>query len=420
MRSYKLLIVIFIIICSCSKNNSDLVDVESFLNEGKKISLINQVNIINENVNVKKRINISKFHNYNSWNQENYNSRNFIYPADIRFTKKIKSLSGKFQNLLIYKNKLVAIKSNSEITIYTKDFKKIISKKIYKRKVRKNYNLKFESILHNNKLFLSDNLGNLHSIDLKNLKILWKKKLGVPFVSNIKIFQNNIYVINSNSKIFSIDTLNGNLNWSFETASSNLKNSYSYQIAIFKNNIVFTNDSGEIYCLDLTKKNIKWSLVFESQIFARSPIIFESSPIVISDVGNLYVSSNYGYTYSIDIETGRINWSIPLTSLRRLVIHGNNLFIIKKNRFLILNKSEGTILYNKDFNLEKKANLVFKDILLGKSNIFLITANSVMIKLNYKNLNDYQRIKVPKKYDKFIVDKNNIFLKTDNSISKFE
>ena len=58
MRSYKLLIVIFIIICSCSKNNSDLVDVDSFLNEGKKISLINQANIINENVNIKKRINI--------------------------------------------------------------------------------------------------------------------------------------------------------------------------------------------------------------------------------------------------------------------------------------------------------------------------------------------------------------------------
>jgi len=420
MRTSKLLILLFLTLFCCSKKDKDLVDIDSFLNEGEKINLTKDNKIFNQDRDLIKSVSLSNFHKYKSWNQKNYNSRNFLYPSDFNLTKKSKSLSGKFQNVLLYKDILVTVKSNSEVSIYTKDFKKKISKTIYKRKIRKNYDLKFKSVLFENKLFLADNLGNLHAISLKDLKILWKLELGVPFVSNIKIHKKNIYIINSNSKIFSINTLNGNLNWSFETASKNLKNDNSYQIAIFNDNLIFTNDSGEVYCLDLIKRGIKWSLVFENQIFARNPIIFESTPIVIDEAGTLFVSSNYGFTHSIKVETGSINWSIPLTTIRRLFINGNSVFMIHENRFLVIDKSKGTILYNKSFSSSKKrSELFFKDILINKSGIYLLANNSEAIKVNNKNFNDTQRVKLPNKYEDFLIDNNNIFFKTKNSIIKF-
>ena len=39
----------------------------------------------------------------------------------------------------------------------------------------------------------------------------------------LKIHKNNVFIINSNSKIFSINTNTGKLNWSFETISKKLK-----------------------------------------------------------------------------------------------------------------------------------------------------------------------------------------------------
>ena len=38
---------------------------------------------------------------------------------------------------------------------------------------------------------------------------------------------------------------------------------------------------------------------------------------------------------------------------------------------------------------------------------------------NNKNFNDTQRVKLPNKYEDFLIDNNNIFFKTKNSIIKF-
>ena len=110
-------------------------------------------------------------------------------------------------------------------------------------------------------MLIADNLGNIHALNIANLDIIWKKNFGVPFKSNLKVHNNNLYLINSNSKIYSINTDNGKLNWSFETASRDLKDNKSYQIAIINDDLVFTNDNAEIYCLDL-KKIISNGLLF--------------------------------------------------------------------------------------------------------------------------------------------------------------
>lgn len=420
MKILKLFILFSLVLFSCSKKDKDLVDIESFLKEGKKINLIKENKIFNKDISSLKSINISVNQKYSSWEQDYYNSRNFLYPSNINLKKISKSLSGKFQNVLIYKNLIVTIKSNSEIIIYNKNFKKILSKKIYKRKIIKNYDLKFKSIIHKNKLILADNLGNLHSINLKDLKIAWKKEFGVPFISTIKIYNEDIYLINSNSKIFSINIDNGNLNWSFETASNNLKNSKSYQMAIYDDNLVFTNDNGEVYCLNIKERGVKWSFVLENQAFSKNPIIFESSPLIIDDVGTLFVSSNYGFTYAINIANGNIKWSSPISTSVNLMSYSNYLFFVNENRFLILENSTGEVLYNKKYiSSKKKLNIIFKDLFVSKSNIYLFTNHDEVIVLNNKNFNKISKIKIPSGYKNFLIDKNNFFIKTNKSISKF-
>ena len=70
MRTSKLLILLFLVLFCCSKKDKDLVDIESFLNEGEKINLIKDNNIFNQDRSIIKRVSVSNFHKYKSWNQK--------------------------------------------------------------------------------------------------------------------------------------------------------------------------------------------------------------------------------------------------------------------------------------------------------------------------------------------------------------
>ena len=416
----KIYFIFFFILLSCGKDEKNLVDIESFINQGERVNLIETDDIFKKSVSLKKKIIVNNYKKYKSWNQSNYNSQNYIYPSKVELGKSKKKLSNKNQKIIVYKNKFIGIDDVSNLTIYDEKFKRINSKKIYKRKVYKNYNLKFELIAHKEKIFVSDNLGNLHSFNFKNLKIHWKKKLGIPFRSNIKIYKNNLFLVNSNSKIFSISTKDGKLNWSFETASKNLKNNKSYQIAIYKDKLYFTNDSAEIYCLDLLKNNVRWSLVFNSPSFKTTPLIFKSSPITIDDFGNLYVSSNYGFTYAIDSQTGNIKWTLPVFTTNRININSENVFLISKNRFLILNRNDGKIVFNKKFILSKNKNILdLRDLIIGGKKFYLLTNSGVAFVINQNNLSRFSVQNILDNYDNFIIFKNAIYLKNHASLIKY-
>ena len=277
-----------ILILSCSKDKEELVDIDAFLKQGKEINYKTKNDLIHKNIN---QIQVFKIYDrgyYKNWPQKYQNSQNLVLPSNISIEKKVKSINGKFQNIVSINDKIISIDKNSQIVIYDSNLKKLNSIKIYNRKIYKNYDLKFEIAVDKNSLFIADNLGNIHNYDLKNLDKLWVSELGVPFKSSIKIYKNQIFIINSNSKIYSLNKKNGKLNWSFETASKVLKKNNSYQIAAHKDKLYFTNDNGEIYCLDLLNGKILWSLILEVGNFQDLPAVFQSSPILIDKTGIIF------------------------------------------------------------------------------------------------------------------------------------
>jgi len=122
-------------------------------------------------------LSINEFSTYNDWSQSNQNSRNLFSPIKTLIDKNKKTLSKKIQKFLNFKNQIVTIDSKSVITIYDLNLKKNFSYKLYKRKILSNYNLSFSIGIHKDKLFIADNLGNIHCLDLKNFELKWKKSI---------------------------------------------------------------------------------------------------------------------------------------------------------------------------------------------------------------------------------------------------
>ena len=279
----------------------------------------------------------------------------------------------------------------------------------------------FNILTQKNNLFISDNLGNIHAYDLENLKIIWKKNFAVPFISSIKIHKNNLFLLNTNSKLFSLNSNTGNINWTYETSSKNLKDKESYRIAIYKDKLFFTNDSSEIYCISLNNNSIIWSLVFETENFQNSPLILKYSPITIDSNGNLFISSNLGKTHKIDTKTGVVKWSTPIFSSNRFVNTEKYLLNVYKDRLFILDKSSGKVLFNqKIINLlDQNKKFIFKDLVVGSSKIYLFDVNGYIASIDLNNVQNYRIEKEIKSYTDLIIFENNLFVSSNDSINKF-
>ena len=413
---------LFLFTISCNKESSDkLVDIDFYINQGEKIKIIKEQSLADKDIYLIKKIQNLKFSSYKNWVEQNYNSNNFITPSKLTIYKKKKYIKKKIDNFIIYEKKIITIDKKSNIQIYDLNFNKIFSSKIYKRKTYKNFDLTFKILAQNNNLFISDNLGNIHAYDLENLKIIWKKNFAVPFVSSIKFYKNNLFLINTNSKLFSLNSKTGSINWTYETSSKNLKDKKSYRIAVYKDKLFFTNDSSEIYCINLKDNSIIWSLVFENENFKNSPLILKYSPITVDSNGNLFISSNLGKTHKIDAKTGIVKWSTPIFSSNRFLNTEKYLLNVHKDRIFIIDKSSGKVLLNqKIINLlSQNKKFIFKDLVVGSSKIYLFDENGYIASVDLNNVQNYRIEKELKAYTNLIIFENNLLISSNDSIIKF-
>lgn len=418
MKIISIILVMFVI--SCSKKTEDKVDLKSFIEQGKKIQLFKTNQAYKKNIKQIDKVITSNNKKINYWNQSNYSLSNYIPSTQVEiYQKKHLIINGEFDELISLSNKIITINKHSKLQIFDKNLKKILSKKIYNKKIYKNFNLDFKLIGKGNKIYVADNLGNIHCYNVENLDLVWKQKLSVPFMSNIKIYKNDLFIINSNSKIFSLNISSGKINWSFETVSKDIKSKGSYQISIYDNKLYFTNDVGEIYCVDLSKNNIIWSLTFEPINYSQKPITFKSSPIIINR-DNLFVSTNFGFLYAINPKSGLVKWSLPIENTNNFLVDNNLIFLANQDRFVIINLLNGKIIYNQQIpSIKSKSKLQFENLLLGKKNIIIFSKDGQIILVNKRNLG---KVKVYKKYidfKNFIVISNNLYLITSKSLVRF-
>ena len=434
---YYLIIFLFLLNCS-SKKNELLIDINAFKNQGTEIFLEKKQQDLTKEVN-----NINKFSNYKSfslqnWLHPNFQNSNFIphtqYSGSLNIKKKNKyfSLVKKNiyeKNIIVFDSKIYYVDDLSNIYILDYNLRLINKFTIYNKKYFQDYLLRFSLTSDGKNLYISDNLGNVHAYNPKLNKIIWTNKLGVPFVSNLVLYKNNLYVVNDNGKIYSFDSETGNQNWSYESATNIIKNNNSFQIVADFDKVIFSNDLGDLYCIDLVQKNLIWSLNIENNSNLTNNNLLELSKIILKD-DDIFFSTNQNKIFYIDAKTGKINWVMDLPSestITSLVVNKHIINITKNGFFSIINKSDGAILYRVDIlskfsNLKKnEQEFFFKYSFIASNYIYFVTTNGFFFKVNSNDLDDIKYIKTSKNISSFpiTISKNIYFLDRDGVINKF-
>ena len=369
-------------ISELEKEQKQIIDIDKIYSSdsfhSETISLTNNVNLTEPKKNL-------------GWQMQGLNLQNFLgnlYLSgsdNIILKKKVGKnkfhLSKIMNSPLIFKDNILF--SDDTGTIFNINFngkinwKKNLYKKLYKRVYK---NLSY--IIYDDKIYVADNIGFIYALSFDTGKLLWIKKHGIPLKSNIKIFNNKIYLINQDNRLICLKVNDGSKIWDIRSVSSFIKSQGILSVAISKKgNVLSINSSGELIKVNGSNGSIYWSTNISGSLYAHSTDFFKSSDIVI-DNGDIIFSAGSNI-YSLKINSGMLNWEKEINSASAPIIVGENIFFVSDNGyFIIMKKNTGKIISSSNILQtlkKKKQKTKIIGFIMGSGKIYSATRNGYLI-----------------------------------------
>ena len=189
-----------------------------------------------------------------------------------------------------------------------------------------------------------------------------------------------------------LDKSNGEKKFDFSSESSLINTTVENNIAIENSNLFFLNSNGKLHSLNIINQSLNWILDFKRGSIGGSNL-FNSNPILIHNE-KVLISTNKHLTL-INSNSGLINWRLNIISNNTPVISGNYIFLINNNNFLIcIDSVTGEIIWSKNISslikntYSKKLNNKlgkFEHIAIVNSKIFILSSNSYIVELIPQN-----------------------------------
>ena len=389
MNKIKVLFIIILFLFGCSLNPNSKFwteeqDLSKITKNYKIIKVFKEGN--NKNDEFNKNVEIKIVSNYKNKQFHKNLDNNFGYK---NFEGKLEKISNynfsKIKDFNIYKpdpifhdNGIIFFESDGTIINFDFDSRLLWQQNIYSKEDKKNGPILFFPI-YENYLIVADNLAKFYKLDLNSGKVLWTKQKSSPFNSQIKSYNNNFYLIDSNNVLRSISVIDGEENWKVKTDSFIIQSKKRLSIVLTSDNVFFINKVGDITAVDISTGNLLWQTPTQDTAVHAGSFSVSNSDLVL-DKRTLFVSNNKNGFFSIDIMGGVINWKQDLLSITRPIIIQNLIFTVTLDgNLVVLEKKTGKIIRitNLFENLKKKdkENILANGFVIGKKNLYLSTNN---------------------------------------------
>jgi len=401
---YLIFLLIFTLFVSCSFDNKTGIwnaneekkRKNSELEKEKKrklevVTIYTSKNVYSKEISSIENIILTTPKKNSSWKMSGLNLQNFIgniYLPNIdnnflreKIGKNKFSISKIMASPLTFGNNIIL--SDDVGTIFNINqrgkvsWKQNIYKKIYKRIYK---NLTFS--IYKDKIYVADNIGFIYAIGLKTGKLIWIKNHGIPLKSNLKIFDNKIFLINQDNRILCLGTEKGSIIWDVRSVTSFIKSQYFLGLAFSKaGDLVALSSSGDLLKVKTNYGEIYWSLNTTDSMLAHDTDFFKSSDIVIADDDIIFATSSS--TFSYNLINGYRNWIKNIGSKNTPIIDGNNIFLVSDNGYFVnLDRKSGEIIWSTNILKtlkKKKQRTQITGFVMGSGKIYAVTLNGYLI-----------------------------------------
>ena len=421
------LILFFILLANCSFYKAGFwTKEEKIVTVEKNNKLFEKEETLSNEFNPNIKIKLSLDRKYS--NKINFNN---FGPSKINLTqKKISKLKFKkidyfdqFEpELLFYKNDIILFEKNGTLVRFGSD-SEIIWKVNHYNKNEKKIGPILKLTNYKDKILVTDSLSKIHLIDTIDGSLLWSNEHRVSFISQIKIDNDKFYALDANNTFNCFSLKDGNKLWEFKTEEKLINSQKQTSIVIDKDKVIFNNSKGEIIALDKDSGNLIWitpSISFDESF---QSFLLKSSDLVL-DNENLYISNNRNNFYSLDVNTGLVNWRQNINSSLRSVIIDNVIFTISDNGYLfIIDKNTGNIVRStnvlSNFKQKKRDKIKLTGFLVSSDKIYLTSNNGHLILINIEDGKQDEIFKVSReKISKPYVNNESLYIVKDDQIIK--
>ena len=276
--------------------------------------------------------------------------------------------------------------------------------------------------LDKNKLIIADNVSKVYAVNVDNGEILWSKKQKAPSNSQVKVYKDKFYVIDSHNNLNCFSVINGEKIWSHSTEKSFINSSKKLSMIIKNKIIVFNNSLGDITGVDVDNGKLLWQVSTQQTDDLQDLMSLKTSTLIEND-NSIYFANNKDQFFSVDLNTGAVNWIQNINSDLKPTIINELIFSISNDGFLYtIEKKNGNILrsINLISELNKKKNEVLPmGFVMNSSNLFISLSNGRLLITNISDGKIKDIIKIDNnKISRPYINNQNMYLIKNNSIIK--
>ncbi len=428
---FKLFFLIFLI-NSCSLNpNSSLWTKKEEIKKDKILNtkqIIKKQKILKNELNTNLKINVSNLKIENSYlkNFTNNNGR-YNYEGSLKNISRYKF--SKIENfhqyepeIAIDKNNIIFFDNKGNILKFDNKAKLKWKKNNYSKTEKKKNPILFFSI-NSNYLIVADTLAKYYALDINSGEIIWSKNNNAPFNSQIKIFKDKFFIVDSENVIKCFSIKDGSVIWSFKTEKPFIKSLKKNSLVIKNDNVIFNNSLGDITALDLYTGDLRWQTPTQKNTIYEDALFLKNADLIIGG-NSIFLSNNMNDFFSIDVNTGIINWKQKINSELTSTFINNLIFsITNEGFFVIIDNKTGNLIRSTNVlkNIKEKKIKKFKPVgfIVGKKDIYLTTANGRLFVIDISTGVTKSVLKIDgEKISRPIVIEKNLFIIKDNSIIK--
>ena len=423
------IICLFFLITHCSLDNkTGFWSKEQVLTKSQSDFklLFQKENIISNEFNSDVKVSLNeKLINYNSSNKLDNNEGMVAYDGKVKKISKynyskIKQFKKFEPDLIFYNGGIIFFDNNGSILKFDKN-SKLIWKKNYYSKTEKKLNPLLHMTIYNDTLIVADNLSKYYAVDVISGNILWTKENTSPFNSQIKVYKDKIFIIDTENILNCYSIKDGKKLWNKKTEKPFVNSSKKLSLIIKNENVIFNNSLGDITSVKANNGNLIWQISTQTSQIYEDIFNLKISDLVVDD-SSIYFSNNNNQFFSLDLETGTVNWQQKINSSLRPKIIGNMVFSVSTDGYLFLiDKNSGNIIrvtnIHNQFKKKIRNQIKLTGFLVTNNNIFVTTSNGRIITVNIQHGKSESVYKITNsKISKPFVSDQNIYIIKDSSI----
>ena len=395
MYKYFLILLLFIILNQCSIDTKTGIWNKSKIEEEKKEDvkeIFQTETILTKEFNQNLKIRITSNYSQNPFINNLSNNTGYInFESEFKEVskfkfKKIKNFEFINPDLLIGQdNSLVFFDDKGSILKFNQNSELAWKVNYYDKKQKKlNPSIYFAS--NDKYLIAADSIANLYAINFSNGKLLWKKYNSASFNSELKIYNDKIFLIDVDNIIRCFSLKTGSEIWSFGTQKSFLKSKRKLSLVIQNGLVIFIDTFGDISALDINSGNLVWQAQTINEDIFESSFLLKSSRLVY-EKETIFVSNNQNKFFAINSRNGLIKWEQAINSyLDPVVIKDFIITISEEGYLIVIDKDKGNILRSTSiFDVLKNKKIYPTGFIVAKKFIYVCMSNGRLIKINIED-----------------------------------